>query len=491
MRSFFGRAIARAGRSRGRTEVLPQGVDGLFVLLSRAADHSVLWMAIGALLAAGGRRARRGAVRGLIAVGVTSAVTNAVLKPAFRRQRPGHRLPLVPRPGSFSFPSGHSASAFAFATAASRELPGLAPLLMPLAGAVAWSRARTGVHHRADVLIGSAIGAGLGLAVPAQLERRRWRRGDRPADAIGAYPPRFADAVLVTSPRVAGTDDLAAARREMGRRGLAITAEVDVRKAASLSALLQAGRPVLVIAAGGDGTAGAVANCLAGTEHVLGLLPLGTSDNFARSLGIPVDPRRAAALLTDGKIATIDLGRFVPAGQRPRHFVHAATVGLNVSFARIATRGEVRDRLGRFAYLLAAACAMRQRQAFRCELSYAGTAETMTLAQLSVINAPVFGGPLQLSVPASDPDDRLLDMLAIEDITPGRMLLSGAAMLLRARRPVPGIRVWHAPGLRVRADKPLEVTLDGEILSTLPGDFEVAAEALRVITPPGFPDVDD
>jgi diacylglycerol kinase (ATP) len=373
-------------------------------------------MAIGASLAAGARRARRGAVRGLAALAVTSAVTNALLKPAFRRQRPGHSPALVPRPGSFSVPSGHSASAFAFATAASRELPGLAPLLMPLAGGVAWSRVRTGVHHRADVLLGSAIGAGLAFAVTARLERRHWRRRT----------------------------------------------------------------PV-----------GTVADRLAGTEHVLGVLPLGTSDNFARSLGIPVDPRRAAALLTDGKVATVDLGRFVPSGQRPRHFVHAATVGLNVGFARIATRGDVRERLDRFAYLLAAAYAMRKRPAFCCELRYAGTAETMTLTQLSVINAPVFGGPLQLSVPASNPDDRLLDMLAVEDITPGRMFLSGTSLLLGTRRPVPGIRVWHAPGLHVRADEPLEVTLDGEIRGTLPGDFEVAGEALRVITPLDFDDIDD
>jgi hypothetical protein len=81
---------------------------------------------------------------------------------------------------------------------------------------------------------------------------------------------------------------------------------------------------------------------------------------------------------------------------------------------------------------------------------------------------------LRLSIPASNPDDRLLDMLAIEDITPGRMLISGTILLLRARRPVPGIRVWHAPRLHVDADDQLEVTLDGEILGTLPGDFEIA-----------------
>lgn len=108
-----------------------------------------------------------------------------------------------------------------------------------------------------------------------------------------------------------------------------------------------------------------------------------------------------------------------------------------------------------------------------------------------MINAPVFGGPLRLSVPASNPDDRLLDMLGIGDVTPSRMLASGVAMLLRARQPVPDIRVWHAARLHVHADDPLEVTLDGEIAGTLPGIFEVAGEALRVITPLGFEDIED
>ena len=172
---------------------------------------------------------------------------------------------------------------------------------MPLAGAVAWSRVRTGVHHRADVLAGSAIGAGFRPG-----RRRRARTATVPhrtrrADTGTVRRPGFAEAVLVTSARAAGWRDLAAARRAMRRHGLAITAELDVAKTGSLAELLEADLPVLVIAAGGDGTVGTVADCLAGTRHVLGVLPLGTSNNFARSLGIPLDPRRAAALLIHGQ----------------------------------------------------------------------------------------------------------------------------------------------------------------------------------------------
>jgi YegS/Rv2252/BmrU family lipid kinase len=484
------RAISRhavSGDRRAGAGARPDRTDQFFVALTRAADHSLLWIALSVPLAAGGRRARSAAARGLSAAAVTSAVTNIVLKRAFRRERPAQHLPLIRQPGSFAFPSGHSASAFAFATAASWQLPGLAPLLMPLAAGVAYSRVRAGVHHRGDVLAGSVIGAAFGLIVTAGAGRLRGRH------RTGAAAPLLTEAVLVTSPRIADSRDLAAARQELRRIGVTITAHIGVGDTGKLLDLLAARGedPALVIAAGGDGTTGAVADVLAGTPHVLGAVPLGTSNNFARSLGIPVDPRQAAALFADGKIATIDLGRCQPDGKPPRHFVHAATIGLNVNFARIATAAAIRDRLGRSAYLLAAAYAMRKRPAFTCEMSFAGTTEKATLTQLSIINAPVFGGPLRLSVPASDPDDRLLDILAVEDVPARRMLLAALAMLLRARQQIPGIRIWHTARLHVQAGEPLEVTLDGEILGTLPASFEVAGEALRVITPLGFVDIDD
>jgi undecaprenyl-diphosphatase len=465
----------------------PRLTDGFFVSLSRAADHSKLWIAISLPLLADGDRGRRGATRGLAAVAVTSAVTNLALKPAFRRPRPGRRPPLIPPPRSFSFPSGHSASAFAFATAVSRELPDLAPLLVPLAGAVAYSRVRTGVHHPGDVLLGSAVGAAFGLAVAAVNPSRIRRPGTvRPQ----AGPPDLTEAILVTSPHAGGSNGLAAARDELRRRGLTVIAELGIEQVENLPVLLAGRGRTLVIAAGGDGTVGTVADCLANTDHVLGVLPLGTSNDFARTLGIPVNPAQAAALLVEGKVSTIDLGRFVPVGQLPRHFVHAATVGLNANFARIATQGKVRDRLGRFTYLLAAAHAMRRRPAFRCELRFGSRNEKLALTQLSVINAPIFGGPLRLSIPASDPDDRLLDILAVEDVPPVRMLLSGLAMLLRSPHKVPGIRIWHTTRMHVHADQSLDVTLDGELIGTLPGDFEVVGEALHVITPLAFVDIE-
>ena len=142
--------------------------------LSSVADRSVLWLLLAAAMASlDGPRGKRAATEGLLSIGAASALTNLVLKFAGRRARPdraGAGVPLarhVDMPGSTSFPSGHAASAFAFATGAGHVLPAAAAPLRFLAAAVAYSRVHTGVHYPADVIVGAIVGASAGMAVGA------------------------------------------------------------------------------------------------------------------------------------------------------------------------------------------------------------------------------------------------------------------------------------------------------------------------------------
>ena len=135
------------------TPVLDRGMS----TVSRAADHSRLWLSAAAILAISrGPSGRRAAGAGLASVAATSALVNAVLKPIGGRRRPDpEQVPLarqIRMPRSTSFPSGHAASAFAFATSIGRVLPREAVALQAFAAVVAYSRVHTGVHYPADVV---------------------------------------------------------------------------------------------------------------------------------------------------------------------------------------------------------------------------------------------------------------------------------------------------------------------------------------------------
>ena len=153
-------------------------IDSALRRLSRTADHSKISLTLAAALAVGaGSAGRRAAARGLASIAVTSAVMNLAIKPVARRRRPDRPAAAVPEarhvrmPESHSFPSGHSAAAFAFATGAGRTLPGAMPPLSILATLVAYSRVHTGVHYPMDVIIGALCGVTLAEVTNRAIDR--------------------------------------------------------------------------------------------------------------------------------------------------------------------------------------------------------------------------------------------------------------------------------------------------------------------------------
>ncbi|WP_411757828.1 phosphatase PAP2 family protein [Streptomyces venezuelae] len=132
--------------------------------LSTAANHSKLSFAVAAALALVPGRPRRAAIAGAGAIAVASATANLLGKRLVRRQRPDREAARVavsrhvPMPDSASFPSGHTASAVAFAAAVGSVLPGAGVPLGALAGAVGYSRVHTGVHYPGDVAAGAVLG---------------------------------------------------------------------------------------------------------------------------------------------------------------------------------------------------------------------------------------------------------------------------------------------------------------------------------------------
>jgi membrane-associated phospholipid phosphatase len=168
-------------------------LDAPLARLSQAANYSRISIGLAFALAfAGGPNGARAAVRGMASVGVTSAVVNLGFKPLMRRRRPDRKGPFAagrPRvrmPASRSFPSGHTAAAFAFATGAGRELAWAAPALYALAALVGYSRVHTGVHYPLDVIVGALAGVALGELTGACVDRAARPEGGRVQDTSRA-----------------------------------------------------------------------------------------------------------------------------------------------------------------------------------------------------------------------------------------------------------------------------------------------------------------
>jgi undecaprenyl-diphosphatase len=159
-----------------------QSLDRALARLSDLADMSKPWLAIAAVLAlVGGGRGRSAALDGVASIGLASALANLGVKPAVDRRRPERERDGRPfaearsvrMPGSTSFPSGHTASAFAFSGAVGARIPALWVPLRLLAMLVGYSRVHTGVHYPGDVVAGALLGSACPKLLAAA---RRYRR---------------------------------------------------------------------------------------------------------------------------------------------------------------------------------------------------------------------------------------------------------------------------------------------------------------------------
>jgi diacylglycerol kinase (ATP) len=241
-----------------------------------------------------------------------------------------------------------------------------------------------------------------------------------------------------------------------------------------------ADEPDLLVVGGGDGTIACAAGLVARTPTTLGVLPLGTANDFARTLEIPSALEQAVATLTTGKVVDVDLGLV-----DGRAYLNVASVGLSVAVTQRLTPG-LKRRLGRFAYPAATLAAYHSHRPFaaRLELDDGTVLELRDLMQVAVGNGRHYGGGLTVA-PNASIDDHLLDVYAVEQ---GRLRDHvSVARLLRTGHLVEHERVHHLTARRLRlvTDEPLEVNLDGEIAARTPATFEVDRNALHVVVPVG------
>lgn len=377
---------------------------------------------------------------------------------------------------------------------------------------------------------------------------------------------RSGPVVLIESPH-AGNARAGAPREALEAAGVTVGEQIAVH---TLDHRLPQGAAwrergmVAAVAAGGDGTIGAVATQVARSGLPLGILPLGTSNDVARALGVPLDLAAASTVIAEGSPVAVDAGQALPAMTEPgalaveagppdtrtapelrarlsahgAYFVHALTLGLNASFARLATDVARRQRWGSLTYATSALEAVTQFEPVPVTLRLSG-ARTLGIdgiwrtaqgdldvmcraVQVAVVNMPIFGGAMNLRMPHVDMNDRMLDFLIIEALEPPtlRATIEGMVEALerigqsfqnwhRPRRDepagttdegsqgtthavtaeeldvqrLPGIRRYQAHDAIVATPQHVDVTLDGEIRAHTPVRVRIAPEPLQVILP--------
>jgi YegS/Rv2252/BmrU family lipid kinase len=230
------------------------------------------------------------------------------------------------------------------------------------------------------------------------------------------------------------------------------------------------------VAFGGDGLIGAVAGALSDSGGLLGILPGGRGNDFARALGIPLDPRAACEVLATGTIRSLDLGEV-----NGRTFVGIASCGLDADANRIANR--TRIVRGNLVYSYAALRALAQWRpaAFTITID-GGRPYTTTGYTIAVANSSSYGGGMRLA-PAARLDDGLLEIVVIADMTKLRVLRLLPTVFWGGHVNHAGVEILQGRQVEIAASRPLEVYADGDPIAHLPASVRALPAAVRALVP--------
>ncbi len=232
----------------------------------------------------------------------------------------------------------------------------------------------------------------------------------------------------------------------------------------------------LVIIGGGDGTLNSAAEALVARGVPLGILPLGTGNDLARTLGIPADARQACRIIAEGRRRAIDLGRV-----NGHFFFNVASIGLSTEASRRITP-ETKRRWGPLGYSLSVLRALRAGRSFNAEIRCDGQLHRHRSIQISVGNGRHYGGGLTVTEDAAI-DDGLLHLYSLEPQSLWRLVRLAPALRKGEIAGREKILLLSGRSIEVHTLEALPIDTDGELTSRTPARFDVVPEALAVFVP--------
>ncbi|MGH8503190.1 MAG: lipid kinase [Gammaproteobacteria bacterium] len=232
----------------------------------------------------------------------------------------------------------------------------------------------------------------------------------------------------------------------------------------------------LVVLGGGDGTLNTAAPALIESGLPLGILPLGTANDLARTLNLPADLRAAAQVIVDGHVRRIDLGEV-----NGHPFFNVASMGLSVGMAYELTH-DVKQRWGRLGYAVATARALSRMRPFSAEIRYDGEVHKVRTLQISVGNGRYYGGGMTVEQGATIDDGRL-DLYSLEFDRLWKLALVYPAFRSGRHGMWKEVRTVSCTEVEIRTRRPRAINTDGEITTQTPAHFKVLRKAVAVLAP--------
>lgn len=232
----------------------------------------------------------------------------------------------------------------------------------------------------------------------------------------------------------------------------------------------------LVIVGGGDGTLNAAVDALVETQLTLGILPLGTANDLARTLGIPNSLPDACKIIANGEVRRIDLGSV-----NGKHFFNVASCGLSVKITQRLTK-KAKRRWGILAYLITALQVIWESRPFSVEIRMNDQSIRVKTVQIAVGNGRYYGGGMAV-VPDATIDDQRLDLYSLEIEHWWQIIPLLPAMRQGRHIHLRGVRSLSGQEIEVYTRKPRPINTDGEITTYTPAHFRVIPNALSVLVP--------
>jgi YegS/Rv2252/BmrU family lipid kinase len=282
--------------------------------------------------------------------------------------------------------------------------------------------------------------------------------------------------LLLINPNArSGREDLSETTQRLHELGPVVAPKSLGREAARRAIEHYANSVERVVIGGGDGSLHAALPAVLDAGLPLGVLPLGTANDFARSLGVTDVPSAVEAILA-GHTKAVDVGVV-----NDIHFLNAVGIGLGPDINRDMDK-KSKSSFGVFAYLLHGLGNLRENRGMRAVLDCDGSTRAVRSLQITIGNGIHYGGGMTISKDARL-DDGLLHVVSIPPQRPWRLLMSGLALRTGETEKARALRTFRGKRVSVRTRKPMNVTADGEEVTQTPVECHTIGGRLRVFAP--------